>query len=88
MGTDNLFYKGTERREKRRTEIIEKRTTTWLIVCEGTVTEKNYFEDFIKHINKYGKHQVEVKVIGTGTNTKSLVGKVEDFFEYVDREYR
>lgn len=40
MGTDNLFYKGVEKRATRKVEIRNKRTTTWLIVCEGTVTEK------------------------------------------------
>lgn len=88
MGKDNSFYKGTQKREQRKIEIIKKRTTTWLIVCEGTVTEKKYFEDFIEYINEHGEHEVKAEVIGVGQNTKSVVKKVEDFFQSVDKEYR
>ena len=41
MGTDDLFYKGTKKREERKKEIMEQRETTWLIVCEGEETERN-----------------------------------------------
>lgn len=88
MGTDNLFYKGVEKRAIRKVEIRNKRATTWLIVCEGTVTEKNYFEDLVKYINQHGKYEIKVKVMGTGENTKGVVRRVEDFFTEIDKELR
>jgi hypothetical protein len=88
MGTDNVFYKGTQKRQKRKEEIMEQRATTWLIVCEGAVTEKVYFDKLAQYINKNGKHSIEVNVIGTGRNTISLVRRVEDFFAEVDKECR
>lgn len=88
MGTDNMFYKGTQRRQKRREEIIEQRSATWLIVCEGEVTEKEYFDKLAKYINKNGQNSIKVNVIGTGRNTKSLVRGVEEFFAEVDKECR
>lgn len=85
MGTDNVFYKGTQKRQKRKEEIMEQRATTWLIVCEGAVTEKEYFEKLAQYINENGEHPIEVNVIGTGKNTISLVRNVEDFFAEVDK---
>ena len=67
---------------------MEQRETTWLIVCEGEETERNYFEKLAQYINQNGESSIKVNVIGTGRNTKSLVRKVEDFFEEVDKEYR
>lgn len=53
-----------------------------LIVCEGTKTEPNYFEDMGKHL----RINAVVEIDGTGRNTRDLVNyassrKSEDFDE-------
>lgn len=48
-----------------------------LIVCEGEQTEPNYFRDF-------GLSSAEVKVIGSGCNTLSLVEKTKQIKEELE----
>ncbi|MBF0511120.1 MAG: RloB domain-containing protein [Candidatus Omnitrophica bacterium] len=64
MGTDNLFHK--KKREVLRKLASRNAKQRILIVCEGEQTEPNYFKAF-------PITSVEVKVIGDGFNTKSLV---------------
>ncbi len=65
MKLNNSFY-------KRKNQLIRKIGSrgqpkqTFLIICEGKKTEPNYFRAF--HLSN-----VNVKVIGIGQNTKSLV---------------
>lgn len=35
MGSDNLFYKRREERQRRKENIQKQRSSKWLVVCEG-----------------------------------------------------
>ena len=64
MGTDNLFHK--QKRKLARILATRSAKKRVLIVCEGNKTEPNYFKSFCIT-------SAEVKVIGKGFNTKTLV---------------
>lgn len=64
MGTDDLFHK--RKRELARKRAVRFAKKRLLIVCEGTKTEPNYFKAFCIT-------SAEVKIVGDGFNTKSLV---------------
>lgn len=85
MGTDNLQKRRKQKRKERKSKELDRRSETWLIVCEGEKTEKKYFEDLFAYINSISKVKIKCKIIGTGKNTKSLVNSVDDFFRYSDR---
>lgn len=64
----------------------------YLIVCEGTATEPNYFNGLKKKINqKYGNRvdvmipKIDVK--GTGLNTESIVKYTEKMVNYSSKVY-
>lgn len=67
--------------------IAKQKSSNWLIVCEGTKTEPNYFIEAINEINKNieDEYKLKVKVIGTGRNTISLVKSVEDLQVEIDK---
>ena len=50
MGTDNLLNRRKNERQKRLSKERKLREETWLIVCEGTKTEPNYFSSLINEI--------------------------------------
>lgn len=87
MGSDNLFIRRKNERQKRKENIAKQKSSNWLIVCEGTKTEPNYFVEAINEINKNieDKYKLKVKVIGTGRNTVSLVKSVEDMQIEIDK---
>ena len=89
MGKDNLFNKRREEREKRRENILNQRSSNWLIVCEGVQTEPNYFKGAVNAINKNIEeiNKLKVKIVGMGKNTISLVKSVEDIQNAID-EYQ
>lgn len=47
MGSDNLHIRRSVERKSRKENILKQRSSNWLIVCEGTKTEPNYFEKAI-----------------------------------------
>lgn len=63
---------------KRSTRALPERRV--LIICEGTKTEPQYFEAF-----DLNKELIDVKVIGTGKNTDSLVKHAIDLKEKADK---
>lgn len=72
MGTDNFFHKRKAERQKRvgsRGKTIDR----FLIVCEGTETEPNYFNAFKELINTQKPKSVSIEIQGEGKNTVSLV---------------
>jgi hypothetical protein len=73
----NGYGRGGRRdtRSRGKTQTVLPRVRV-LIVCEGKKTEPGYFELFTIHPTVR-----EVKVIGTGMNTASLVKKTEEFEE-------
>ncbi len=87
MGSDNLFVRRKNERKKRKENISKQKSSNWLIVCEGTKTEPNYFIEAVNEINKNieDKYKLKVNVIGTGKNTVSLVKSVEDLQVEIDK---
>ena len=61
----------------------------WLIVCEGTKTEPNYFAGFLEYLYEKGGRDLSsfVEIQGLGLGTESLVRSAEKFFEIVETEY-
>ena len=84
MGTDNLLNRRKNERQKRLSKERKLREETWLIVCEGTKTEPNYFSSLINEINKNRRNKIKYKIISKGYNTKSLVNSVDELFNYYD----
>lgn len=66
MGSDNLHIRRSAERKSRKENILKQRSSNWLIVCEGTKTEPNYFEKAIQDINTNieDKYRLKVKVVG------------------------
>lgn len=75
MGTDDLFKKKKKIRERRTIGTKKMASDRFLIVCEGTKTEPNYFNYFKKKIREANKDSVNVEVHGKGMNTLSLVNE-------------
>ena len=86
MGSDNLHIRRSAERKSRKENILKQRSSNWLIVCEGTKTEPNYFEKAIQDINTNieDKYRLKVKVVGKGVSTKSLV-KATDLQIKIDK---
>lgn len=84
MGTDNLFHKRREGRQKRRYEYREPKANSYLIVTEGERTEPLYFNGIRKLIlNKMGGvvNVVEIPQIdisGGGCSTNKLIEKTDE----------
>ena len=84
MGTDNIQVNKKEGRIKREEATRNLRAVQWLILSEGTKTEPNYFRGLAAHLNKANGGSLIIDPKGLGENTKSLVKRVEEFFEYRD----
>ena len=61
----------------------------WLIVCEGTRTEPNYFTGLLEYFYEKGGRDLtdRVEIRGLGLGTESLVRSAEDFFAIIETEY-
>ena len=61
----------------------------WLIVCEGTRTEPNYFAGLLEYFYERGGRDLTpfVEIQGLGLGTDKLVRSAENFFEIVETEY-
>ncbi len=86
MGSDDLFKKRREERRKRKENIKNQKSSNWLIICEGTETEPNYFKGAIDELNKglLDDYKLKVKIVGMGRNTVSLVKSAEEFLNEID----
>lgn len=86
MGSDEIFKKRRKGRIKRKENVEKQKSSNWLVVCEGTQTEPNYFNEAISEINKTleDKYKLKVEVIGKGMNTTSLVKSVDDILNEID----
>ncbi len=86
MGSDNLYKRRTEERQKRKENIIRQKSSNWLIVCEGIKTEPNYFKKVIEKINEKieDEYKLKVNIVGKGMNTTSLV-KTTDLQVKIDK---
>ena len=88
MGTDNLFHKKRAARKRALTGAVEYRQTQWLILCEGSETEPNYFDGLIKHLFKIDDSSNIADIHGKGQNTKRLVKSATDYFQFRSKELR
>ncbi len=86
MGIDNLAKRRRDERKARISKEQKLRAETWLIVCEGTETESNYFNSLLEHVNTLSVEKIKFKIVGTGKNTKSLVNGVESLFNTIGNE--
>ena len=61
----------------------------WLIVCEGTKTEPNYFTGLLEYLYEKGGRDLSllVEIRGIGRGAESLVRRAEDFFSVIETEY-
>lgn len=78
MGSDDFFKKRKGNRKKRKIESKDLAPYRYLLVCEGTKTEPNYFIGIKKLIDKRYEGKVKVNnynidILGTGRNTEDLV---------------
>lgn len=80
MGSDDFFKRKKGNKKKRKEESKKLAPYRYLIVCEGTKTEPNYFlgiKNLIDH--KYEdkvvvkKRKLDINIVGTGRNTEDLV---------------
>lgn len=88
MGTDNFNKRRSNELKSRRSKELHVRAESWLIVCEGTKTEPNYFNALFNYINSKFDIKINAKVEGIGANTKSVVNSVDDFFTYSDKQVK
>ena len=86
MGSEDLAKRRSKERKTRISKEKELRAETWLIVCEGTKTEPNYFKSLLDYVNTLSTKKIKFKVVGTGRNTESLVDSVEELFNFTDKE--
>lgn len=68
------WFRRHDRCRDRAMDIREERRH-FLIVCEGTKTEPNYFKAFKQELPR---HIVQVDIVGEGANTLSLVSRAEE----------
>jgi len=89
MGSNDIFNRRRQERQARKEDIKKQKPDRWLIVCEGTKTEPNYFDGAVKAFNQEfeEKHRLKVDIIGKGMNTVSLVKSVEELQDKID-DYR
>lgn len=80
MGSDDFFKQRKGNKKKRKEESKKLAPYRYLIVCEGTKTEPNYFQGIKKLIDIKYEDKVTVKgrkfdinIVGTGRNTEDLV---------------
>lgn len=76
MGSDDIFKKKRQNRKVRVREVRDKNPKSFLIITEGTKTEKNYFDGFRNYILGFYKGKFDVPDINTkgiGRCTMSLI---------------
>ncbi|MDR1897394.1 MAG: RloB family protein [Prevotellaceae bacterium] len=69
-----------------RKENVRPKRRFFLIVCEGEKTEPNYFESLKDNLPRGVLDVCDVKIIGTGNNTKSLVKKAKQLRVDIEKD--
>ena len=72
---DNAHKKRFEREETKRRQDIRPKRRFYLIVCEGTKTEPNYFEGLKKNLPPGVIDLVDLEVYGIGRDPSSVVSE-------------
>lgn len=70
---DNAVLKRFAREETKRRQDIRPKRRYYLLVCEGTKTEPNYFEGLKKNLPPNIINLVDLDVEGTGHNTLTVI---------------
>ena len=70
---DNAFLKRLERQEIKRTKERISKRRYYLIVCEGTKTEPNYFKSLKQELPKGVVTACQIDIEGAGRNTLTLL---------------
>lgn len=84
---DNAILKRRERKEsKRRTQFKSKRKF-YLIVCEGEMTEPNYFNSLKDSLPKGVLELVNIDINGTGKNTLSIIEEAKKLRKAYESKY-
>lgn len=81
---DNAVLKRLARKESSRRQDINTQRQYYLIVCEGTKTEPNYFEGLKDNLPLGVIDTIELRVEGTGHNTLTVIDdaqKIRERFE-------
>lgn len=86
MGSEDLAKRRRHERKERTSKERKLRADSWLIVCEGTKTEPNYFKSLLEYVNSISDKKIKFKVVGTGRNTESLVNSVDDLLNFTSKE--
>jgi len=67
-----------QKTDKKRREGVRKLRERFLILCEGTKTEPNYFNAFKRELPK---GIVEIDILGLGVNTLSILDEAKKLFD-------
>lgn len=70
---DNGILKRLERMETKRARNTKTKRRFYLIVCEGTKTEPNYFKSLKKELPQGVVTACQIDIEGTGRNTQTLI---------------
>lgn len=91
MGQQPKYKIEKLKKEKRLAKSNKKRKVntrdkfvSFLIVCEGKLTEPNYFEALKKECNS---RICKIKILGEGISTTNLIRKVVKFLEMSEQKY-
>lgn len=84
---DNAVLKNLERREKKRSKNIIPKRRYYLIVCEGTKTEPNYFKSLKEELPKGVVTACQIDIEGAGRNTQSLIEKALCLKDEYEKKY-
>lgn len=87
MPNDKLHSRRNAERQQRKTDILNQKMGTWLIVSEGEKTEPNYFKLAVEDINSglSDEQKIKLDIKGQGMNTVSLVQSANDFIYEIDK---
>jgi hypothetical protein len=75
---DQQLIDKRQRKGKGRKANYRNKREFWLIVCEGTKTEPNYFNAIVRNFPPRMLEVLAVEVEGTGMNTTSLIEKAKE----------
>lgn len=81
---DNAVLKRLARQENSRRQDINTKRQYYLIVCEGTKTEPNYFEGLKDNLPLGVIDTIELKVEGTGHNTLTVIEDAQKAREHLE----
>ena len=81
----NEVQKRFSRHETRRKQDVRIKRRYYLIVCEGTKTEPNYFEGLKKNLPPGVIDTIDLEVEGTGHNTLTVIDDAQKIGERLER---